>query len=132
MSEAEVRKQIAIIKTLVETEMAIDNGLKEDDITIEIHIKDKTVSVEVCKEFYASTHGILEELDSVIQRIRAYQSPLEPFLFFSQQKGGSSKTPFGPSLAQGLARLALETGALLDFYVTENHVLSLSATRYLH
>jgi hypothetical protein len=131
LSLAEIKAQIIIIKSLVETAVQLDDVRNDDvELTIHIFIEQKSVTVEVRKQVSLSSYVMLEELDKAIQWIRGYQSPLDPYI--TELKEISSKSQKSQTIAHGLAKLAYETEAVLDFYVTENSILNLSSIRYFH
>jgi hypothetical protein len=130
LSEFEAKKQIMIMRGLVENGIKLDDALiGSGNITIHIFIEQKSVTVEVRKPVSQSSYARLEALDKAIQWIRGYQSPLDPYI--KGLKEISSKSQKSQSIAHRLAKLAYETEAVLDFYVTENSILNLSAIRYL-
>ena len=131
LSLAEIKTQIMIIKGLVETAVQLDDVRNNDgELTIRLFIEQKSVTVEVSKPVSESSYSRLEKMDKVIQRIRGYQCPFEPYVTVLKEISSGSKS--NQSIAQGLTKLACETGAVLDFFVTEDNILFLSAVRYLH
>ena len=130
LSVTEAKKHLIIIRQFVEAERILNERKEADEnITIEIFLEKKSVIVEVGKQLSESSYGRLEELETIIQRIRGHQNPLDPLMTSLHGFPSGSKLK---SVEYGLAKLAHETGAMLDFYVTENHFLILSATKYLH
>ena len=130
LSLSEIEAQIMIIKGLIETAVQLDDVRNDDgELTIQIFIEQKSVTVEVRKQVSQSSYVMLEELDKAIQWIRGHQSPLDPYI--TEFKEISSKSQKSQTIAHGLAKLAYETEAVLDFYVTESSILNLSAIRYL-
>lgn len=131
LSLPEIKAQIRIIKGLVETAMQLDDVRKDDDeLTLGIFIEQKSVTVEVSTPVSESSYSRLGEMDKIIQRIRGCQSPFDPYVTVLKEISSRSKS--NQSIEQVLAKLAYETGAVFDFYVTEDNILNLSAIRYLH
>ena len=130
LSLSEIKAQIMIIKGLIETAVQLDDVRNDDsELTIHIFIEQKSVTVEVRKQVNQSNCEKLEELDKAIQWIRGHQSPFDPYI--KELREISSKSQKSQTIAHGLAKLAYEKEAVLDFYVTESSILNLSAIRYL-
>lgn len=70
----------------------------------------------------------LDELDRTIQVIRGGPDPFEPYINCIQ---ASTKLNSDNTNDYELARIAYETGAVIDFYVNEDNILNLSAVRSL-
>ena len=93
-------------------------------------VEEKTITVEVRQAVEESYQRQLNELDKTIQWIRGYQDPFEPYM-----KGLRANSKFSCNSeidAMGLARIAYEAGAILDFFVSEDNILNLSAVRNLN
>jgi hypothetical protein len=127
-SHETVQAQVMIIKEL------INNGKKfetpassESEVTVFLLVEEKAITVEVRKAIEASYQRQLDELDKTIQWIRGYQDPFEPYVKKLREKPAKSKS--GEANGIGLARIAYEAGAILDFFVSEDNILNLSAVR---
>jgi hypothetical protein len=125
-SETTIQTQIMILKEL------IISGKKFDDLTpsefemsVQLHIEDNTITVEIKKPVCESAYGKLAELDKTIQWIRGYQDPLENYMI--HPAGASGAYPKAGTKGIGLAGIAHEADAVIDFYVSEDNVLNLSA-----
>ena len=130
-SETTIQTQIMILKEL------IISGKKFDDLTpsefemsVQLHIEDNTITVEIKKPVCESAYGKLEELDKTIQWIRGYQDPLEHHAINLAEASGAS--PMAGANRLGLAGIAHEADAIIDFYVSEDNVLNLSAVSNLN
>lgn len=127
-SNETVQAQVMIIKEL------INNGKKfetpaslENEVTVFVLVEETAITVEVRKAIEESYQRQLDELDRTIQWIRGYQDPFEPYLKKLREQSANSKN--GESNGIGLARIAYEAGAILDFFVSEDNILNLSAVR---
>ena len=129
-SDAAVQIQIMIIKEL------ITNGLKygkaassENRISVGIHLDERTITFEVQNPVDATCFDRLKELDTTIQFIRGYQDPFEAYLIKQQEV---SRNPHGDKRnGLGLARIAYEGDAMLDFFISEDSTLNLYAVKNL-
>jgi hypothetical protein len=129
-SEKAVDVQIMILREL------INSGIKygkftpsESEITIHIFISGKTVTFEVKNPVDETCFDRLKELDKTIQFIRGYQDPFEPYLI-KQREAAQNPSP-NDTNGLGLARVAYEGGAMLDFFVGEDNFMNLLAVRNL-
>jgi len=127
-SNETVEAQIMILNELINNGKKFENPSSiESEIAVFLLIEDKTITVEVRKAVEDSYQGQLNELDKTIQWIRGYQDPFEPYI-----KKLRAKSEFSTSSevnGMGLARIAYEAGAILDFFVSEDNILNLSAVR---
>jgi hypothetical protein len=73
---------------------------------------------------------MLADLDKTIQWIRGYQDPLEQYMINLSESSGASHLAGTNGL--GLARIAYEADAIIDFYVSEDNILNLSAVSNLN
>ena len=129
-SDEAVDTQIMILREL------INSGIKyskftppENDISANIFISDKTITFEVKIAVDDTCFESLKELDKTIQFIRGYQDPFEPYLI--KQRGDAKNPSFNDTNGSGLARVAYEGGAMLDFFVDEGNFMNLFAVRNL-
>ncbi len=127
-SNETVQAQVMIIKEL------INNGKKfetpaslENEVTVFVLVEETAITVEVRKAIEESYQRQLDELDRTIQWIRGYQDPFEPYLKKLREQSANSKNDESNGI--GLARIAYEAGAILDFFVSEDNILNLSAVR---
>jgi hypothetical protein len=99
----------------------------ESEVLVNLHIENETITVEVKKPVCKSAYGMLENLDKTIQWIRGHQDSLEYYL------KNFEESCFGPchladTNALRLAILTHTSEAVVDFYVSEDNLLNLSAT----
>jgi len=130
-SDDTIQDQIMILREL------IISGKKFDDLgpfgfetSVQLHIEDNTITVEVKKLVCESAYGMLADLDKTIQWIRGYQDPLEQYMINLSESSGASHLAGANGL--GLARIAYEADAIIDFYVSEDNILNLSAVSNLN
>jgi len=125
-----IETQIMILKELIISSKEFDDlRPSEFDVSVQLHIEDNTITVEVKKPVCESDYGKLEALDKTIQWIRGYQDPLEHYMINLAEASGASHIAETNGL--GLARIAHEADAIVDFYVSEDNVLNLSAVSNL-
>ena len=131
-SKETVQAQIKILRELIHNGKKFDNpsSAKESELSVFLLVEDKAITVEIRKAVEESSQRQLIELDKTIQWIRGYQDPFEPYM----QKVGEIRENLNQGEANGigLARIAYEAGAILDFFVSEDNVLNLSAVRNLN
>ena len=84
----------------------------------------------VCARKKESNQRQLNDLDKTIQLIRGYQDPFEPYMKKLRENPGNSIN--SDTYGIGLAKIAYEAGAVLDFFVDEDNILNLSAVRSLN
>jgi hypothetical protein len=128
--EGTIQAQLMILRELVLSGEKLDGCRpSESETTVHLHIENDSITVEVKKPVDESTYGKLQELDKTIQWIRGCQDPLEPYMI----KPAETADTYHISGANGLAlaRLAYEANAIIDFYVSEDNILNLSAVRNL-
>jgi hypothetical protein len=129
-SKEAVDTQVMILREL------IHNGLKygkctrtEDKMAVNISIEEYTITLEVQNSVDETCCERLKELDKTIQFIRGYQDPFEAYML--KQKEAFQDTSSSESNGLGLARIAYEGNAVLDFFVSEDNILNLYAVRNL-
>jgi len=126
-----VQAQIMILKELINNGKQFENTTAPDDeITVFFLVEDKAITVEIRKTVEESNQRQLNELDKTIQLIRGYQAPFEPYIKKLRENPGISIS--SDAYGIGLARIAYEAGAVLDFFVDEDNILNLSAVRSLN
>ncbi len=127
-SKETVLSQIVIIKELIRN--ALECGkLKpsEDEMTVHVLISNKSITVELKNPIDDTSSSKLKELDKTIQLIRGYQDPFEAYSV--KIKEVSKNSLGGGAYGLGLAKIACERNAIIDFFVSEDNILNMSATR---
>ena len=130
-SNETVEAQIMILNELINNGKKFENPNSfESEITVFLLVEEKTITVEVRQAVEKSFQRQLDELDKTIQWIRVYGDPFEPYMKKLREE---SKNPNNHEAnGIGLARIAYEAGAILDFFVSEDNILNLSAVRNLN
>ena len=125
-TEKAVHEQIMIVKELLKICMQY-SGFKssQEKMRVQIHISSDKITFEVSSPINGIEKKQLEELDKTIQFIHGYQDPFEAFLKFKEASGNGSK-------GLALAKLAHEGKATLDFYVSEDNIINMSAIRMIN
>ena len=125
-SNDDVHALIMIISELIENGIKYGNfTLPGNNVIIEIGVADNIVTVEVVNPVDDTAYYHLEKLDKTIQWIRGYQDPFEAFV--EKLKEVSKKPLDDEESGLGLVRIAYEGKAILDFFVSEDGFLNVSA-----
>ena len=132
LTDDNVQTQIMVIRELIKSGKTFDNQRPAgNEMSVHIYIEENTITAEVRKPVNESAHNNqLQTLDKTIQWIRGYQDPFTPFMMKARQVSESFCD--SDSNSSGLAKIAYEAGAILDFYVSEDNILNLSAVSYLN
>ena len=129
-SDDTIQAQIMILRELIISGKKFDDlGPSGSETCVQLHIEDSTITVEVKKSVCQSACGMLADLDKTIQWIRGYQDPLEHYMINLAEASGAFYHAGTNGL--GLARIASEADAVIDFYVSEDNILNLSAVSNL-
>jgi len=126
-----VQAQIMILKELINNGKQFEKtSAPNDEITVFFLVEEKAITVEIRKPVKESNQRQLNDLDKTIQLIRGYQDPFEPYMKKLRENPGNSIN--SDAYGIGLAKIAYEAGAVLDFFVDEDNILNLSAVRSLN
>ena len=127
-SDSTIKAQTMILRELIEKGKIFTHSKSTDnEMTIHLHIEEKKITVVLEKPVDESALQRLEELDKTIQWIRGHQDPYEPFMI--KHRDASGKLFKSEINGFGLAKIAYKAGAIVDFYVSEDNILNLSAAR---
>jgi hypothetical protein len=117
--------------TMVVVEL-VENGIKYgcferpvDAVDVRLLLSDGTISVQVTNPISPVSVSHLGTLDQTIQWVRGYQAPFEAFIARLKAISNEPMTAYKSCL--GLVRITYEGRALLDFYMDENEMVSVSA-----
>ncbi len=117
--------------TMVVCEL-VENGIKYghfgrigDAVTVYLAIGNGTISVQVTNPIGPASRNHLPLLDRTIQWVRGFQAPFEAFV--ARMKAISREPIETDKSRLGLLRVTYEGRAMLDFYVEEDEMLSVSA-----
>lgn len=100
-----------------------------DAITVRIAHRDGAVTIEVGNPLGPQEHDHLVRLDRMIQWIRGFQDPFQAYL--QRVKELSEEGPGSTESGLGLARIAYEGQARLDFVLRDPSVVLVSAVHRL-
>ena len=124
--DSTIQSQLMILRELITSGKKIDDlGLSDFEMSVDLQIETDSITVEVKKSVCDSAYGKLAELDKAIQWIRGHQDPFEPYSIKHAEASGTSHS--AETVGFGLAKIAYEAGAIIDFYVSEDNILNLSA-----
>ena len=130
-SDDTIQTQILILRELINScKQFKDLRPSEFEIFVQLHIENNTITLEVKKSVCESAYGKLEELDKTIQWIRGSQDPLERYM--TNIAEASDVSHIAGTNGLGLARITQEADTIIDFYVSEDSILNLSAVSDLN
>jgi hypothetical protein len=117
--------------TMVVSEL-IENSIKygrfespEENVHVDLNIAEGIVIAEVTNPVDETVYKHLKELDRTIQWIRGFQDPFEAYV--ERLKRVSKKPLSDEESGLGLARIAYEGKAIVDFFLSEDDLLNVSA-----
>lgn len=96
-----------------------------DPVAIAITVQGATVTVEVRSPVSSVNDEHLRRLDRAVQWIRGFQNPFEAYV--EKLKEVSSQSLESNESGLGLVRIAYEGQSILDFFLLDQNVLSVSA-----
>lgn len=100
-------------------------GGTPDPVHIAITVQGATVTVEVRSPVSSASEEHLRRLDRAVQWIRGFQNPFEAYV--ERLKEVSAQSLESSESGLGLVRIAYEGQSILDFFLLETNVLSVSA-----
>ena len=125
-SDDTVKVQINILTELIKSGIKYASFTPSaKEITVRLQVDGNTCTMEVMNPVDESCNDRLRELDKTIQFIRGYQDPYEAYLLKMAEVAGRPSNAEANDL--GLMKIAYEGGAILDFFVSEDNFLNLSA-----
>jgi hypothetical protein len=131
LSENTVCAQMAILKELISSGKKFGNlKTSENTMTALLIIENDTIIAEISRPVHESSFSQLDELDKTIQWIRGYQDPFEAYTTKGREVADNLNN--SDTKEYGLARIAYEAGAIVDFYVSEDNILNLSAVKSIN
>lgn len=113
-----------IASELLENAIKFGTFDSNPNITISMDVNKEYITIEVVNGIGQSSSDHLKELDKIVQWIRGFQDPFEAYIN-TLRTVSSKKLKKGES-GLGLARIAYEGNAIVDFY-TNNSLLFVSA-----
>ena len=125
-SDNSIQAPIMILREFIKN--SIKHGRftpRSNKITVCIHIGKNTFTIEVKNPVDETCYESLRELDQIIQFIKGYQDPFEPYAI---KLGEVSNYPhYSDSTGLNLVRLAYSGQAHLDFFVGDDNILNMTA-----
>jgi hypothetical protein len=94
-------------------------------IQISISIGKKIITIEVTNPIDGSNLDDLKRLDWMIQWVRGYQDPFEAYI--ERLKEVAKKPLHDKESGLGIVRIAYEGNVILDFFVSKDNILTVSA-----
>lgn len=129
LSKNSVQAFTMVISELVENSIKYGRfGSSDEEVLIDIVVSSNNVIAEVTNPIDEKSAKNLKILDKTIQWIRGFQNPLEAYT--ERLKEVSKKPLNDENSGLGLVRIAYEGKAILDFFVSENSLLNVSALTY--
>ena len=127
LSDETVYALTMVMSELIENSIKYGNFISpgHSAVVVNIHINRKDITIEVSNPVNEENYHNLERLDKTIQWIRGYQDPFEAYV--ERLKEVAKKPLNDEESGLGLARVAYEGNAILDFFVDEAAQLSVSA-----
>ena len=121
---------IMIISELLEN--AIKYGKfteKHEVITTSVSVTESSITIEVRSPVGDEDDLHFRRLDRIVQWVRGYQNPLEAYIEKIQE---IALPPVSDSQSGlGIVRIAYEGQAVIDFYVNDDNIISISAVYHL-
>ncbi len=90
-----------------------------------VSISSHTITIEVSNPVNEVAYQYLDTLDKTIQWIRGFQDPFQAYI--DMLKEVSRRPMSDDNSGLGLVRVAYEGDAILDFYVSDEGILNVSA-----
>lgn len=97
----------------------------ENKVEVSLEFSKNSIMVEVSNPVNEDCLSDLEELDRMIQWVRGYQDPFEAYV--ERLKEISKKPLHDKASGLGIVRIAYEGSVTLDFFVSEQDMLTVSA-----
>jgi len=121
-----IQSLVMVLGELLENSVKY-GSYKESDgqIQISIHIGKKIITIEVTNPVDDSSLDDLKRLDRMIQWVRGYQDPFEAYI--ERLKEVAKRPLHDKESGLGIVRVAYEGDVILDFFVSEDNLLTVSA-----
>ena len=126
LSNDRVQTFSMVISELIENSIKYGNFKPpENKVIVNIEIRKNIMTVEVINSIGETDYENLNRLDKMIQWIRGYQDPFEAYV--NKIEEVSKRHLNDTESGLGLARIAYEGRAIIDFFLYENNMLNVSA-----
>jgi hypothetical protein len=115
-----------VIRELVENSVKYGKfGSTQNKVILSINISNNMIIAEVINSVDETVLQHLRKLDKTLQWIRGFQDPFQAYVERIKQ---ISRKPFDDEISGlGLVRIAYEGNAILDFFLSEDNQLNVSA-----
>jgi len=101
----------------------------ENEITASILITERDITVEVKSPVKDEDDFHFKRLDRIVQWVRGYQNPFEAYI---EKIKEIAHQPLDDSQSGlGIVRIAYEGQSIIDFFVNENNIISISAVLHM-
>jgi hypothetical protein len=115
-----------VVSELIENSMKYGTfTLPQNKVVIDIRVDESIVTAEVINPIDKTVYKHLRQLDRTIQWIRGYQDPFEAYV--ERLKEVSKKPLSDEESGLGLTRIAYEGKAIVDFFLSDENLLNVSA-----
>jgi hypothetical protein len=121
---------VMVLSELVENSIKYGSFPDPDsNVDINLEIGTRMITAEVSNAVDETCLEHLQNLDRMIQWVRGYQDPFEAYV--ERLEEVSKKPLHDEESGLGIVRIAYEGKVLLDFFVNEDNLLTVSAVRNL-
>lgn len=121
---------IMIISELLENAIKYGKFTEEHcDINTRVTINERNITIEVQSPVSDEDDMHFKRLDRIIQWVRGYQNPFEAYI--AKVKEIALQPISDNQSGLGIVRIAYEGQAVIDFYVSDENVISISAVYHL-
>lgn len=100
-----------------------------NDISASIIISERDITVEVKSPVKDEDDKHFKRLDRIIQWVRGYQNPFEAYI--ERVKEIAHQPMNDNQSGLGIVRIAYEGQSIIDFFVNDNNIISVSAVYHL-
>ena len=129
-SDEKVPASMAVLRELLKISMHYGKrSTSTDEISVHLKIDKNSYTIEVRQPVDETSRDRLKELDNTIQFIRGYQDPFEAYMLKNNE--ASDHFSYDATNGSDLARIAYEKNAIIDFFISEDKELILSAVSSL-
>ncbi len=123
-----INSSVMVISELMENSIKYGSfSSPGNKVEVNLEFSKNSIIVEVSNPVNQECLPDLEELDRMIQWVRGYQDPFEAYI--ERLKEISKKPLYDKASGLGIVRIAYEGNVTLDFFVSEQDLLTVSAIR---
>ena len=126
LPEDTIQSLVMVIGELLENSVKYGSYKAADNhIRMKISISKSIIMIEVANPIDDTNLEDLKRLDRMIQWVRGYQDPFEAYI--ERLKEVAKKPLKDQESGLGIVRIAYEGDVILDFFVSEDNLLTVSA-----